>query len=208
MKALIIANGTLPTRQHIRGLISSVDMIICADGGANAARKMHVTPDVILGDMDSISPTTRKFFRSVPFLTIDDQNSTDMEKALQFCVQRGITTVDVLGAIGERVDHTTANLGCFRRFGEKIDLKIIDSVGEVSLIRKETRLKTAVGEKISLIPLERCEGVTTKNLKYALHDDRLELGVREGISNEATARQATIKIKRGTLLLYRFHKRS
>ncbi len=72
------------------------------------------------------------------------------------------------------------------------------------MIVKKIEFTATVGEKISLIPLERCKGVTTHNLKYRLQNESLELGIREGISNEATGRKVTISVKRGTLLLYRF----
>ena len=205
-QALIIANGALPPRQIVRPLVSSADIVICADGGANAARRLRIQPDIILGDFDSIQPSTRKFFRRVPQLLIDDQNSTDMEKALQYCAEREISSVDVVGATGNRIDHTTGSLGCLKKFGDRLQLRFIDAVGELSMVRGSVELSTNIGDKLSLIPLERCTGVTTANLKYALDNDLLELGVREGISNEAIGHRITISVRQGTLLLYRFHK--
>jgi len=206
MKALIIANGTLPPRRLVRDLAKSADVVVCADGGANHARRMRVTPDVIVGDLDSVTSSIKKYFHRVPLIFVDDQDSTDLEKALEFCVQRRFKSVDVVGAIGDRLDHTTGSLGCFKKYGEKIELRLFDTVAAISLIRKKAQLLMRIGEKFSLIPLERCEGVTTKNLKYALRNEILELGVREGISNEALARDVSINVKRGTLLLYRFLK--
>lgn len=205
MKALIIANGALPPLQIVRKLVKSADTVVCADGGANAARKLNITPDVIVGDMDSISLATKKFFRGVPLLFIEDQNSTDLEKALEVCIQRGFTTVNVVGATGERVDHTTGSLGCFKKFGRGVELTFFDPIGEISLIRQKTRFRCKKGEKLSLIPLDRCEGVSTKNLKYMLSKEILELGIREGISNEATSSDVSIRVNRGTLLAYRFY---
>jgi thiamine pyrophosphokinase len=65
-------------------------------------------------------------------------------------------------------------------------------------------IRTSKGAKISLIPVDRCTGVTTTNLKYPLKNALLETGVREGISNEATGRSATVSVAKGTLLLFRF----
>lgn len=204
MHALIIANGALPSRRVIQKLVSSAEIIVCADGGANAARRLHIKPDVILGDLDSIVPSTRKFFHGTPLLQIDDQNSTDMEKALTYCTERGVKSVDVVGATGDRLDHTTGNLGCFKKFGNQMQLRFVDSFGELALIRSSVKLLMDIGDKLSLIPLERCTGVTTSNLKYLLHNDLLELGVHEGISNEAVGKEVTISVQHGTLLLYRF----
>ena len=207
MKALIIANSALPPLHIIRKLVRSADLVVCADGGANAARKLHITPNVIVGDMDSISLATKKFFRGVPLLFVDDQNSTDLEKALEFCIQRGLTTINVIGATGERVDHTTGSLGCFKKFGRRAELTLFDPAGEIRVIRKRIRFRAKKGEKLSLIPLERCDGVSTKNLKYMLYNEILELGFREGISNEAIAPDVSVRVRRGTLLLYRLYKK-
>lgn len=188
-----------------RKLASAADLVVCADGGANGARNMHVKPDIILGDMDSILPATRRAFRRVPLMYIEEQSSTDMEKVLRYCIERGVAAVDVIGATGDRIDHTTGNLGCFRKFSDRVTIRFIDSLGVLTLIRGETSFRMRIGEKLSLIPLDRCSGVTTRNLKYSLRNDTLELGVREGISNEATGRSVRILVRKGALLLYRFH---
>ena len=205
MNALIIANGLIPTITIVRRLVSSADIIVCADGGANHARTLHLTPNVILGDLDSLSPSTKKTFNHIPLLYIEDQESTDLEKAIEFCIQRNISTVDIIGATGDRLDHTTGSLGCFKKYGRDIELRIIDTVGRLQCINKSITFTANVGEKISLIPLDRCSGVTTKNLKYPLTNAVLELGVREGVSNEAVSSKVTVRVMKGTLLLYRFH---
>ena len=58
-QALIIANGTLPSRSIINAILAKKKFILCADGGANAAKRLRITPDVILGDFDSIKTSTR-----------------------------------------------------------------------------------------------------------------------------------------------------
>lgn len=204
-RALIIANGTLPSANRIRRLAYTADYIICADGGANHARRLGITPDIILGDFDSLHVSTRKYFKSVVQEKIDDQESTDLEKALEYCIEHHFSSADIVGAFGDRIDHTTGSLGCFKKFGKKIDIRFLDSVGETTRILKSLTMKTTKGEKISLIPLEQCTGITTQHLRYPLHADTLELGIREGISNEATGGSVTITVQKGTLLLYRFY---
>ena len=203
--ALIIANGTLPSADRIRLAARNADYIVCADGGANHARRLGITPDIILGDFDSLYASTRKYFKSVVQEKIEDQENTDLEKALEYCIKHHFSSADIVGAFGDRIDHTTGSLGCFKKFGTKIHIRFLDSVGETTRILKSLTIKTTKGEKISLIPLERCTGITTQHLLYPLHAETLELGVREGISNEATGRSVTITVKKGTLLLYRFY---
>src|SRR5271169_2252454 len=118
--ALIIANGTLPSANRIRMITHKAHYIICADGGANHARRLGITPDIILGDFDSLHASTRKYFKSVVHEKIDDQENTDLEKALEYCIEHQFSSADVVGAFGDRIDHTTGSLGCFKKFGGKI----------------------------------------------------------------------------------------
>ena len=205
MNALIIANGLQPPLTIVRPLTESGKLVICADGGANHALKMNIKPDVIIGDFDSILSSTKVYYSNVRQIVDHDQESTDLEKAIRYCIAQQIVAVDIVGATGNRLDHTTGTLGCFKKFGGHILLRLVDSVGILTLIRSSVTLQTKIKEKLSLIPLERCTGVTTSNLLYGLHDETLELGVREGISNEATAEEVSVSVKSGTLLLYRFH---
>ncbi len=205
MRALIIANGTHPSLRLVRKILNEVDIIICADGGANYARKQKITPDIIIGDFDSITEETRNYFADIKQLHIKDQYSTDLEKAIAYCIKKKYYEVIITGAFGSRVDHTTGSLGCFKKFHDKIHIVFIDNDATVSRIDKSIQFHSTAGEKISLIPLDRCTGVTTQNLRYPLKNDVLEIGVREGISNEATDSTVSIKVKKGTLLLYRFH---
>jgi thiamine pyrophosphokinase len=205
-KALIIANGILPSRKLLKVLVGQADYIVCADGGANSAYKLKMKPDIILGDLDSITTKAKKYFNNIPLVFIGDQYSTDLEKAIKHCISKKIKYIDIIGATGDRIDHTIGNLGCFKKFGVMAELKIIDPKGELFLIRKRIKLNTLNRKNVSLIPLSRCEGVTTKNLKYALSNDCMEVGVKEGTSNIAVSDYIVVNVKKGLLLIYHLYK--
>ena len=58
-RVLLICNGEQPSRSLARRLARLADCIIAADGGANGARKMGIVPDLIIGDLDSITTAGR-----------------------------------------------------------------------------------------------------------------------------------------------------
>jgi thiamine pyrophosphokinase len=58
------------------------------------------------------------------------------------------------------------------------------------------------GQIVSLIPLGKVEGITTKGLKFPLNDETLEIGFREGASNAILQKQFSIEIKNGILLVF------
>lgn len=204
MHALIIANGPLP--QPALKLAAAADLIVCADGGANEALRAGITPSVIIGDFDSVLPATLAAFAGAEIVRITEQESTDLEKAIRFVVARNIRTADIVGALGRRTDHTLGTLGCFRRFAGTIELRLIDELGALTLLPRKASFAAFPGEKISLVPVGRCAGITTEHLRYPLRNEALEPGVRDGISNEATGPEVSVSYESGTLLLYRFHR--
>ncbi|HEY4613596.1 MAG TPA: thiamine diphosphokinase [Bacteroidota bacterium] len=201
-RALILANGEPPKKSHLQSLLKECTLFVCADGGANTALKLGLKPDAIVGDMDSIHAETFSKFRRVPRHENNDENTTDLEKAISWTIQQKYEHIIVVGAAGKRLDHTVGNLGVLAKFYPDAIIKIVDDVGELMFVGRELTFEAPVHSVVSLIPLTTCEGVTTKGLEYALENESLELGVREGTSNVVIANPVVIKVKRGNLLLY------
>ncbi len=84
MKICIILNGEIKNYDYIKNIITknNYDYIICADGGANHSYKMGITPDYIIGDLDSISSNIRDSYKlkNVKFEKFPSKkNETDTE---------------------------------------------------------------------------------------------------------------------------------
>lgn len=206
-RALIIANGDPPKKQRLELLVKRAGIVICADGGANAALKMGVTPDVIVGDLDSIHAEALVKFRKVPIHEDRDDQTTDLEKAIAWAVESKYDHITVVGASGKRLDHSVGNLGVLRKFYPDAIILFVDDWGELCYVGREHTFEAQKRDVVSLIPLNRCEGVSTQGLKYALDDEGLELGVREGTSNVVVTSPVVIKVRKGHLLLYKLFDR-
>ncbi len=72
-KCIILANGKSPKKKEIISYISKNYDLICADGGANSAYKLGIIPNFIVGDLDSIKPKVKKFFKEYSVI-IKDSN--------------------------------------------------------------------------------------------------------------------------------------
>jgi thiamine pyrophosphokinase len=200
--ALVICNGKVLSKKDLAPLLQGRPFVLCADGGANMARRLGIRPNAIVGDLDSISRSTRKFFSGVETIRMDDQYSTDLEKALDVLLERGFHSAVVVGAMGGRPDHSLANLSILMKYHRKMDLQFSDTFCDICIIDRKVVLNAGIGSVISLMPLGRCEGVTTSGLKYPLLDETLELGVREGTSNEVVSSHVRISVKNGILVLF------
>jgi len=187
----------------LRSLRRSSDVFVCADGGANVAARASLRPDLIIGDFDSVSPNALRKFRSVARCRLRDQETTDLEKAIGWLLQAGIRRITIAGALGGRLDHVVGNLSVIGKYSRRADIRAVDDDGELLPVGERRSLSYAPGTTISLVPLSRCVGVTTQGLRWGLRNATLELGVREGTSNRVIGRPATVRVRRGRLLVYR-----
>lgn len=203
--ALVICNGEAPPRSLLMPLLRSKPFILCVDGGANKARSYGITPDCIIGDLDSIMPRTRQIYSSVPVIHIADQNSTDLEKGLEYLLANGCRSALIIGAMGERPDHTMANFSILMKYHRRLSLRFFDERCTVEIIPKKIRFTAAIGQQISLVPMDKCTGIVTSGLRYPLRRETLQPGVREGSSNEAVKSTISISLDRGTLMLFKIH---
>ena len=71
MKAVIFAGGDIGNYEKVRKYLSGSNLIICADSGVRHAFNIGVTPDLLVGDMDSIS---RDSLEKVEKLGIKNRN--------------------------------------------------------------------------------------------------------------------------------------
>ena len=208
MRAIIFANGQFPDVKDARDLIRPADLVIAADGGTRHALAAGVTPHVVIGDLDSISPDERARVEAaggqiVRFSPYKDE--TDLELALHHAVRQGATEVVVLAALGGRLDQTVANLLLLALPVLKgLDVRVVEGPQVAFLIRGgdgAVLIEGQPGDTVSLIPLGGdAVGVTAVGLEWPLYEDRLRFGLARGVSNVLTAGQARVRVRRGLLL--------
>ncbi|WDP89423.1 MAG: thiamine diphosphokinase [Desulfobacter sp.] len=206
MKCIIAASGQLTPTREIRAQFSDADLIIAADGGASHLHRMKITPDIIIGDLDSISSDTLDFFSSarVPINTYPSKkDQTDTELCIEYAATKGCTQIVFLGVTGHRLDHTIANVLLLRRTADLgIDARIMDAHNEIYLVVSDLTLKGVPGDLLSVIPVsERVTGLTLEGLEYPLKNKTLEMGTALGVSNCFTGTRAHISIASGVLLV-------
>ncbi|EIW01047.1 thiamine diphosphokinase [Thermoanaerobacter siderophilus] len=206
MKVLIISNGDIKDYNFYEKLLKDVDMVICADGGANHAYQMKIKPDLIIGDFDSIKEEILEFYenegvRIEKFPPMKDE--TDTQLAMLKAIELGATDVTFIGVIGERFDHSYANLSLLLYLlNRNIKGKIVNEKNEIYLINKFIEVEGKKGELLSLLPYSKeVKGIYTKGLFYGLSGQSMDLEMPYGISNVFTEDKATIEIEEGLLLV-------
>lgn len=205
MKALILANGPLTYPDQVRALAWEADLLVAADGGGQHALALHLAPHLVVGDLDSLLPPTRRALeaggaslRQFP----PAKDETDLELALQEAAARGADEIAICAALGGRTDQTLANvllLALPELEGRRCS--IVEGAEAVFLIRSGVEVVGEPGDLLSLIPIGGdCHDIWTEGLEYPLAGGSLFLARARGISNAFTAPRARIRVGQGMLL--------
>lgn len=201
-KILLICNGNRPGK-WLKQWAKRVDFILAADGGADAALNIGITPDAVIGDLDSLSPTARRTLQDTPFLHITRQDNTDLEKALDWIVTQGFTHCMIAGALGGRWDFTLGNILSIRPYARKIQIQFIEEKCQLFVLTRPFQFTARKGARVSLLPLTLCKDVTLTGLKYPLHHENISPShTGRTLSNEVTAKTCNITFSSGMLLAY------
>jgi len=207
--ALVVLNGDLPDAPWLAAQAGAVDLVVAADGAADALFAAGCRPGLVVGDLDSLPPATVALLEEagVPIERHPrEKDATDGELALRAAVARGATVIRVAGALGgSRADQSIASLLLLALPGlEAVDVALVTPTDTVRVLRGPVthRLTGRPGDLVSLLPLSaRVSGVTTAGLRYVLDDATLEQGPTLGVSNELVASEATIEIGTGALIV-------
>ena len=199
---LIIGNGNPPSPSVLDYYVSKCAVIIALDGAAITLQKRKIQPDVIIGDMDSLTPEQIDLFLSQGVVVIRDsaQDTSDISKGLTWSKnQYPEKHIDVIGIDGGRLDHRLAAFSALFECQSRAHLHI-DEWLITRVTTEPIQYDTTGSRNISLIPFGNVSGVTLLGCIYPLDDAQLNSGT-QGIHNEALGNEISVSCQQGDLLL-------
>jgi thiamine pyrophosphokinase len=202
--ALIIANGASCSFDLLGQLLEWSPVVVVLDNAIDRVLQLDIKVDVLLGDFDGdFDPEIYKEKQyPLEIVHTPNQEKTDLEKALDYLVEKGHKAVNIVWATGKRADHTLANITNIVSYRDKIKIVIIDDHSKIFLLPKRFEKWYTANTPISLIPVGKVTGITSQNLFYSLQNDDLILGYRSGNSNHVSQDGiVTITHETGDLLL-------
>ncbi len=200
LRALLLCNGEPPPRLLARRAARICDLVVAADGGANNARAVGLSPDVIIGDLDSVRQSTLRAYRDALIVHVKRQDNTDVEKAFDYLRDRGVRTVLLLGATGRRIDMTLANLTVLWRYARSMEIMVIGDGWHAVPVEGARRLYARKGTTVSILPCAPCRGVTLRGLHYPLTNGSFLQG-EVAVSNIVKSSPFNVNIKKGRALV-------
>ena len=180
--------------------VGSDDFIIAADGGFVHTQKLGITPDIILGDFDSLGYTPD---RANVFPV--EKDDTDAMLAVRRGLSLGYRKFVLYGSLdGPRLDHTVANFQTLQFLADRDAAGYLVGSGQLVTVVKNSSLTFPAGMEgtISVFCMGKdAEGVTLEGLHYPLGNATLTAGFPLGVSNHFTGAAAAITVRNGSLLV-------
>ena len=187
-QAVILANGEYPAHELPLRLLAAAQLVVCCDGAANEYISRGHTPDVIIGDGDSLLPEYKKRFSSI-ILQISDQETNDQTKAVHYLQSKGIRKIAIVGATGKREDHTLGNISLLMEYMRSgMEVRTVTDYGTFIPVSDTQSFASHPGQQVSIINFG-AEGLKGEGLFYPLSDFS---NWWQGTLNEATADEFTI----------------
>ena len=200
-KAFIYTGGTV-FDEYVTEKPEAGDLVIAADAGYLTAQKMGITPDVLLGDFDTLG--VENIPDGIECLRVPaEKNDTDTQLAVSTAIERGAKEIVIVGGLSGRLDHTLSTLAIledlWERKNDRIYATLTDGKNRVRFLRNSgTILPRSQYRYFSLIAAdELVKGITLDGCKYPLKNGRISRRHQWAVSNEITGNCALIEISRG-----------
>lgn len=180
--------------------IDKSDLLIAADGGYKAVTNLGLTPDIILGDFDSLGFIPEFKGEIIKHPSVKDD--TDTMLAIKTGIKRGFERFVLYGCSGNRLDHTLGNIQALSYIVNRSGFGFICGDGYCITAIKNSKLcfKSKKSGIISVFCLgETAEGVNINGLFYELNNAKIDNDFPLGISNEFVGKPAEIWVQKGIL---------
>lgn len=178
------------------------DYIICADSGYDYAASADITPDLLIGDFDSISAMPK----NLNTITLPvEKDVTDSVAAYNEGIKLGFKSFVIFGGTGGRFEHTFANISLMANASKSnIRFEIIDEKHKFrSITDSSIKINYKKNQQISVFAYGgRAFGVTLKGFHYPLWDYTLDpFDCALGTSNNIIEDFGEISVINGTLII-------
>ena len=200
-KWLICADGEWPPEPIWRPLVEQADVIIACDGAFQQCLDRTVQPNIVIGDMDSVEEARfGQDNESVQWVRIEEQENSDLSKAIEHAAQHAPKNLDVIGVEGGALGHIVAPF--FALYDAPPSTVIHINESRIMCVKNASLAFTSIeiGSMVSLFAIGRASGVTLTGCEWPLNQERLEPGTR-GLNNRSINPTVEINVDDGAVLV-------
>lgn len=177
------------------------DYVIAADAGYKYLLEAEITPDMVVGDFDTLKyvPDHPNIVQLKP-----EKDITDTWEAVTKGFEKGYKEFHLYACMGGRVEHSIANFQLLSHIAEEGGRGYLYDDRSIITVIKDSEISFKARENgfISVFSLSDTSiGVEISGLKYEIKDAKLINSFPLGVSNEFIGKPAKISVKNGTLLI-------
>lgn len=190
-KFTVICGGECKVENISKEIFES-SFVIAADSGYDTAKKIGITPDLLVGDMDSIAEVPC----DIPVRRVKaEKDDTDTMLAADIACDMGAEEVNIVGGGGGRADHLLSNIFLLESLAERgVKAQLHDGVNSIRFVCNGTVKLNSKGGYFGILALDDSI-VTAEGCKYPLKDALLKRSHPYAVSNEVTGEYATVTVK-------------
>lgn len=188
-RPMAIVGGGAVDSAVLQDLAARGIALVGADGGGDAIGAAGLTPDAIIGDLDSLSDRAG-WEQRTRVIHIPEQITTDFQKAL-YSTSAPVTLA--LGMTGKRLDHTLAALSAVLQYAPTRKLLLVDETDVALAVTGCIAFDAAPKERVSIHPLVPIQFRRSTGLYYPMDGLTLEPGGLIGTSNEGTGGDVVVE---------------
>ena len=201
--ALIVAGGN-PVNTAALSHLGNPSWVVAADSGLDQAHRLGISPDLVVGDMDSVTAEALAKAEADGVMIERHpvaKDATDLELAIDAAVAQGYGQATIIGGTGGRMAHTLANAMVLLK-ERSISLDWRTSLATIAPIRTGgTRDFRAInGPLLSVLAIGGPAHCGSTGLRWPLDPSPLVAGSTRGISNVITEETATVSVSSGQVL--------
>jgi thiamine pyrophosphokinase len=203
-RGLLVIGGSGPSPGILRECVRGSRLVIAADSGLDRCIAAGITPDLVVGDMDSLSDRAllEPFFPDKVIAFPHEKDETDTEIGVRLLFEKGCRAITIAGGGGGRIDHLLGVAALFER--DPAPSRWVTDREDLRLVNGEAIFSGWLGRTVSVFPLgERAAQMHSEGLQWPLDGLEFRRGFA-GISNKAVADQVCISVGIGKLLVIHF----
>ncbi|MBO5750911.1 MAG: 2-amino-4-hydroxy-6-hydroxymethyldihydropteridine diphosphokinase [Kiritimatiellae bacterium] len=184
-RTVILADGDFPKKggEALRILRSASRVIACDGAALKFRRHFHRWPEFTIGDLDSVGSN-----RPEQIIFDDDDNTNDLEKALNFCRSNSFADPIVIGASGKREDHTIGNI--FRAL--KAGVRMCTETGDFFPVFKKRTFRTFRSAGVSIFTCDPKASMKSRGLRWKLDGVKFD-SIWRATLNRAASENFTVE---------------
>ena len=199
----VVANGDFPKHSIPIDILNNSKTIIACDGATNNLVNKGYSPNLIIGDLDSISSENKKKFHNI-IIEKSNQEENDLRKSINYLKDNNINKFSIIAATGKREDHMLGNIFSLLDY-KNLDIRIFTDTGYFSCIHKSQNINSFKDQKISLFSTDKTITITSNGLMYNFNNNAIS-SLFYGTLNMSTSKIIDIKISHGSLLIFQTYK--